>query len=206
MGAWRRAASVAATAAFVVLEHGGGVSTLYGHLSRFAKDVGVGTRVKQGEVIGYVGMSGLADRPHLHYEYRVNGVHRNPQKVKFADASPISTDLRDDFAAKDRARPRRLESWSACAWPRSTSAVVEPAAPTGATGLRPKTRIRQPQGRLWRWGFANDELRALDVFPVVDLRAHQVLKAHRIDEQLDRRDSRRRYHRPALVSSKVKPY
>jgi murein DD-endopeptidase MepM/ murein hydrolase activator NlpD len=81
----------------VVLEHGGGISTLYGHLSRFANGVGVGERVTQGEIIGYVGMSGLATGPHLHYEYRVNGVHRNPQKLRFADASPISADLQQDF-------------------------------------------------------------------------------------------------------------
>ncbi len=84
----------------VVLEHGNGVSTLYGHLSRFATNVNVGRRVTQGDVIGYVGMSGLATGPHLHYEYRVNGVHVNPQKVKFADASPVGADLRDDFVAK----------------------------------------------------------------------------------------------------------
>ena len=93
----------------VVLEHGGGVSTLYGHLSRFAKDVGVGKHVSQGEIIGYVGMSGLATGPHLHYEYRVNGVHRNPQSVKFADASPISGDLLGAFITKTSPALAELE-------------------------------------------------------------------------------------------------
>lgn len=82
----------------VVIEHGGSVSTLYGHLSRFAKSATHGKRVKQGEVIGYVGQSGLASGPHLHYEYRLNGVHRNPQTVQLPAAKPIAPELREDFA------------------------------------------------------------------------------------------------------------
>ncbi|MGB6355982.1 MAG: peptidoglycan DD-metalloendopeptidase family protein, partial [Steroidobacteraceae bacterium] len=65
----------------VVLAHSNSVSTLYGHMSRFAKDMRIGTHVQQGQVIGYVGMTGLATGPHLHYEYLVNGVHKNPQTV-----------------------------------------------------------------------------------------------------------------------------
>ena len=84
----------------VVIEHGAGITTLYGHLSRFARGIGIGTRVTQGEVIAYVGMSGLATGPHLHYEYRVNGVYRNPQTVPLPDAAPISTALRADFLQK----------------------------------------------------------------------------------------------------------
>lgn len=81
----------------VVIEHGGGISTLYGHLSRFARGSAPGQRVQQGQVIGYVGSTGLASGPHLHYEYRVNGVHRNPQTVKLGDARPIADELRADF-------------------------------------------------------------------------------------------------------------
>ena len=84
----------------VVIEHGGGITTLYGHLSRFAKGAGHGRRIHQGQVIGYVGMTGLASGPHLHYEYRVNGVHRNPQTVKLGDAQPIADELRADFTAR----------------------------------------------------------------------------------------------------------
>ena len=58
----------------VILQHGGNVTTVYGHLSRFAKTSGYGRRVRQGEVIAYVGATGLATGPHLHYEYRKNGV------------------------------------------------------------------------------------------------------------------------------------
>jgi murein DD-endopeptidase MepM/ murein hydrolase activator NlpD len=80
----------------VILEHGGGISTLYGHMSRFAS-VKTGTRVKQGDVIGYVGMSGAATGPHLHYEYRVNGEHRNPRTVPLPDAAPIPAQYAADF-------------------------------------------------------------------------------------------------------------
>ncbi len=73
----------------VLITHGSEVSTLYGHMSRFARQVHVGTRVQQGEVIGYVGMTGLATGPHLHYEYLTNGVHRNPQTVKLPGAEAL---------------------------------------------------------------------------------------------------------------------
>jgi murein DD-endopeptidase MepM/ murein hydrolase activator NlpD len=73
----------------IVLNHGANISTLYGHMSRFARNIRVGTRVQQGEVIGYVGMTGLATGPHLHYEYLTGGVHRNPQTVQLPGAEPL---------------------------------------------------------------------------------------------------------------------
>jgi murein DD-endopeptidase MepM/ murein hydrolase activator NlpD len=73
----------------VILTHGANVSTLYGHMSRFARNIHVGTRVQQGDIIGYVGMTGLATGPHLHYEYLTNGVHRNPQTVQLPGAEPL---------------------------------------------------------------------------------------------------------------------
>lgn len=66
----------------IFLRHGGKYTTVYGHLSRFAKGLKNGKAVKQGEVIGYVGSTGLATGPHLHYEFRVHGKHRNPLTVK----------------------------------------------------------------------------------------------------------------------------
>jgi murein DD-endopeptidase MepM/ murein hydrolase activator NlpD len=84
----------------VILEHGGGVSTLYGHMSRFAKGIRQGQRVKQGVTIGYVGSSGAATGPHLHYEYRVHGAHKNPRTVSLPDAAPISTQYRDEFQTR----------------------------------------------------------------------------------------------------------
>jgi murein DD-endopeptidase MepM/ murein hydrolase activator NlpD len=76
----------------VVLAHSNSVSTLYGHLSRFARNLRVGSHVSQGEVIGYVGMTGLATGPHLHYEYLMNGVHKNPQTVRLPGAEPLRAD------------------------------------------------------------------------------------------------------------------
>jgi murein DD-endopeptidase MepM/ murein hydrolase activator NlpD len=73
----------------IVLAHGSGVSTLYGHLSRFAKNLRTGAHVTQGDVIGYVGMTGLATGPHLHYEFLMNGVHMNPQTVRLPGAEPL---------------------------------------------------------------------------------------------------------------------
>jgi murein DD-endopeptidase MepM/ murein hydrolase activator NlpD len=73
----------------IVLSHSNGVSTLYGHMSRFAKTIRPGSHVSQGEIIGYVGMTGLATGPHLHYEYLKNGVHLNPQTVPLGGAEPL---------------------------------------------------------------------------------------------------------------------
>jgi murein DD-endopeptidase MepM/ murein hydrolase activator NlpD len=84
----------------VTLEHGGGISTLYGHMSRFAARIHNGQRVKQGEIIGYVGSTGAATGPHLHYEYRVNGVHLNPRTVRLPNASPLPAAYMADFHAK----------------------------------------------------------------------------------------------------------
>jgi murein DD-endopeptidase MepM/ murein hydrolase activator NlpD len=74
---------------FVVIQHNKRISTAYGHMSRFVKGQHVGEHVRQGEVIGYVGMTGLATGPHLHYEFRVNGVQRNPQTVTLPKPKPL---------------------------------------------------------------------------------------------------------------------
>jgi len=83
----------------IELEHGSGVVTVYGHLSRFASGLRRGQRIELGKVIGYVGSTGLATGPHLHYEYRVRGVHKNPQTVPLPDALPIPATQRDQFLA-----------------------------------------------------------------------------------------------------------
>jgi murein DD-endopeptidase MepM/ murein hydrolase activator NlpD len=80
----------------IEIDHGNGIQTVYGHLSRFAP-LKSGARVQQGETIGYVGMTGLATGPHLHFEFHVNGRFVDPQKVKLPDAGPIDPSLRDDF-------------------------------------------------------------------------------------------------------------
>lgn len=84
----------------VKIEHGGGVETLYGHMSRFANGLRVGQRVRQGITIGYVGSSGAATGPHLHYEYLVNGVHKNPRTVLLPNAAPISDQYRAEFVTR----------------------------------------------------------------------------------------------------------
>jgi murein DD-endopeptidase MepM/ murein hydrolase activator NlpD len=84
----------------VEIDHSRGIMTVYGHLSRFAKGTRVGQHVTQGNVIAYVGMTGLATGPHLHYEYRVNGVFKNPQTVSLPDAESIDPRLRDDFQTR----------------------------------------------------------------------------------------------------------
>jgi murein DD-endopeptidase MepM/ murein hydrolase activator NlpD len=72
----------------VIVDHGRGYTTLYGHMSRFGK-AKTGARVGQGDVIGYVGASGLATGPHLHYEFRVAGVHRDPLKMTLPKPEPL---------------------------------------------------------------------------------------------------------------------
>ncbi|MEQ8407224.1 MAG: peptidoglycan DD-metalloendopeptidase family protein [Gammaproteobacteria bacterium] len=65
----------------VVVKHAGGFETKYAHLSRYARGISKGDRVRQGDVIGYVGATGGATGPHLHYEFLVNGVHQNPRTI-----------------------------------------------------------------------------------------------------------------------------
>jgi murein DD-endopeptidase MepM/ murein hydrolase activator NlpD len=83
----------------IELRHANGYGTRYAHLSRFAKGVRSGARVEQGEVIGYVGQTGLASGPHLHYEFLVNGTQRNPLKLALPPGPSITPSLRDAFEA-----------------------------------------------------------------------------------------------------------
>ena len=81
----------------VVIKHGQQYSTLYAHMSRFANGMRNGTRVRQGQTIGYVGKSGLATGPHLHYEFLVNGVHRDPLTVQLPKARGVQDGDRQQF-------------------------------------------------------------------------------------------------------------
>lgn len=96
----------------VIIEHGGGISTLYGHMSRFARGLNNGERVKQGSTIGYVGSSGAATGPHLHYEYRVNGLHKNPRTVPLPDAAPIPDVYVAEFKSRSAVALARLDRTS----------------------------------------------------------------------------------------------
>ncbi|MEW6330236.1 MAG: peptidoglycan DD-metalloendopeptidase family protein [Pseudomonadota bacterium] len=90
----------------IVIRHNATYSTVYAHLSRFRTGLRVGSFVDQGQTIGYVGATGLASGPHLHYEFQVNGVHRNPLTYKFAGGGKIAAQNRDEFA-------KLADTWSA---------------------------------------------------------------------------------------------
>ena len=71
-----------------------------------------GQKVKQGQIIGYVGSTGLAQAPHLHYEFLVNGVHRNPRTIKLPDAEPINRKEKSQFLSKTKKLVELLETQS----------------------------------------------------------------------------------------------
>lgn len=81
----------------IIVKHGEHYETLYAHLSDFKKDLKNGDLVRQGEVIGYVGQTGLATGPHLHYEFLVDGIHHNPEKLNLAQSDPLDFALLTDF-------------------------------------------------------------------------------------------------------------
>jgi murein DD-endopeptidase MepM/ murein hydrolase activator NlpD len=84
----------------IELQHNGGFSTLYAHLSKFSPQVSAGARVAQGEVIGYVGQTGWATGPHLHYEFRAGGEQRNPLTVVLPGGEALSPAHRLVFAER----------------------------------------------------------------------------------------------------------
>jgi len=97
----------------IIIQHGGKYSTLYAHMSNYNRKLRRGARVKQGQTIGYVGSTGRSTGPHLHYEFRVNGVHRNPLTVKLPTAAPIQAKYRADFLAKTRVLVSQLDMLTA---------------------------------------------------------------------------------------------
>ena len=94
----------------IVLKHAGSYTTLYAHMNSFVKGLRKGSRVKQGQVIGYVGSSGLATGPHLHYEFRVNGVHRNPLTVKLPRSISLAEKYQADFKVKAQSFVTKLDN------------------------------------------------------------------------------------------------
>lgn len=93
----------------VIIQHGNTYRTLYGHMQGFAKGVQTGGTVKQGQVIGYIGTTGLSTGPHLHYEFQVNGVHVDPLGQKVAMADPISKAERARFLAQSQPLMARMD-------------------------------------------------------------------------------------------------
>jgi murein DD-endopeptidase MepM/ murein hydrolase activator NlpD len=80
-------------------------------MSKFNSRAKPGARVKQGQIIGYVGATGMVTGAHLHYEYRVNGVHRNPRTVELPEAEPIPEAWRGDFLAAAEPLLQRLDRY-----------------------------------------------------------------------------------------------
>jgi murein DD-endopeptidase MepM/ murein hydrolase activator NlpD len=129
----------------IVLSHGSEISTLYGHMSRFGRNIRVGSQVQQGQVIGYVGMTGLATGPHLHYEYLVNGVHKDPQSVKLPGAEPLRAEILVRFHSDTAAlladlspqpaqpAPAAVSQAAAAASPQPGAARAEPPTPSAKT-------------------------------------------------------------------------
>lgn len=93
----------------IMVNHQGRYTTVYGHLSRFAKGLHRGERVAQGDIIGYVGMTGWATGPHLHYEFRVDGVQRDPLRIALPNAAPVSASQKTAFDAASRSLLGRLD-------------------------------------------------------------------------------------------------
>ena len=103
---------------FIVLKHWGAYSTAYGHMSRIAPGMSKGKKVSQGDIIGYVGSTGMSTGPHLHYEFRVNNVQQNPSKVDMPNVNPLTpkemakfksnlADMQHRFALKDSSANQR---------------------------------------------------------------------------------------------------
>ncbi len=93
----------------IELQHGSRYSTLYAHLSRFSKGIKVGHEIKQGQVIGYVGRTGLATGDHLHYEFRIDGIHRDPLTVALPKRNPIQEGNKRHFIAHAKEMLRLLD-------------------------------------------------------------------------------------------------
>lgn len=90
----------------VEVRHNGAHRTRYAHLSDFARGIRPGVRVSQNQIIGYVGQSGLATGPHVHYEFLVNGTQRDPSRVELPPGDPVPDSLRQEFS---RVRDARME-------------------------------------------------------------------------------------------------
>jgi len=94
----------------VVLQHQGPYTTLYGHLSGFAPGIHKGSRIVQGDLIGYVGQTGLASGPHLHYEFRIAGVFKNPLSIALPGSPPLSNEWLAHFRVESSAWLSSIDS------------------------------------------------------------------------------------------------
>lgn len=113
----------------VILKHGSQYTTLYAHLSSYRKGLKVGNKIQQGQIIGYVGASGLATAPHLHYEFRINGVHKNPITVSLPRANPLPQSVVAQWHAANQTVMAQLETMS-------TAQVAQASAARAAAAAR----------------------------------------------------------------------
>ncbi|MGY0633602.1 peptidoglycan DD-metalloendopeptidase family protein [Luteimonas sp. A478] len=114
----------------VILDHGRGHTTLYAHMSRFG-NARQGERVSQGQVIGYVGATGLATGPHLHYEFRVNGAHRDPLKVTMPPPEPLKGATLARFKAETAPTLARMEQYETLHYARRQAETAPALASAG---------------------------------------------------------------------------
>jgi murein DD-endopeptidase MepM/ murein hydrolase activator NlpD len=105
----------------IVVQHGQKYKTLYAHMSRFANGLRAGSNVTQGQIIGYVGMTGLVTGPHLHYEFQVNGRHVDPLGIELPVSDPVPKAERTAFMAISNKMMASLDQESA-----SQLAMLEP--------------------------------------------------------------------------------
>ncbi len=105
----RRANNPSGYGKVIVIQHGSKYQTLYAHMNKFAKNTGTGSYVKRGQVIGYVGSSGQSTGDHVHYEFRVNGVHRDPLNYPMPKGKPVPAELREEFDRKIAVLSPRLQ-------------------------------------------------------------------------------------------------
>ena len=84
----------------IIVKHGDRYETVYAHLSRFKAGLEEGSAVRQGEIIGYVGQTGLATGPHLHYEFRIDGIHQNPLTAQISNSIPVKSLAMADFKSQ----------------------------------------------------------------------------------------------------------
>lgn len=96
----------------IILKHAGNYTTLYGHLSGYAQGIRSGKEVRQGQVIGYVGTTGMSTGPHLHYEFHVNGMYTNPLTVKLPRSIPLGGKDKQNFFASTSELRNQLATYA----------------------------------------------------------------------------------------------
>lgn len=109
-GVVEKASVVGSYGKYILIRHNSTYSTAYGHLSRYAKGIGTGSRVRQGQIIGYVGATGGATGPHLHYEVLVRGAQVNPSSLRYPKDKDLAGEELASFRLTVTGNERELEA------------------------------------------------------------------------------------------------